>query len=47
MSYTNKQIIDIRNRICPYCNKKIMIKDWDGYLDLPSKRDDKLNQLIK
>ena len=26
---------------------KKAIKDWDGYLDLPSKRDDKLNQLIK
>jgi hypothetical protein len=25
---------------------KKSIKDWDGYLDLPSKRDDKLNQLI-
>jgi len=26
---------------------KKSIKDWNGYLDLPSKRDDKLNQLIK
>lgn len=26
---------------------KKAIKDWDGYLDLPSKRDDKLNNLLK
>ena len=26
---------------------KKAIKDWDGYLDLPSKRDGKINQIIK
>lgn len=26
---------------------KKAIKDWDGYLDLPSKRDDKLDQILK
>lgn len=25
---------------------KKAIKDWDGYLDLPSKRDDKIDQLL-
>lgn len=27
--------------------KKQMIKDWDGYIDITSKRDDVINKIIK